>query len=218
MRPGPRGDIATHAGANRAAERASRTPASARPITSSMRSFVVVDDVGGKIVEVERRAHPPRGELSSASGHSSLSRREAAQRPRQQPQPRPGIRSSPAAPRRTIRSGRCSHPMIVGPTNPPVVPIELMNARPPAAAMPVRNRGGIVQKMRARAVDAGHRDRHPRRPTSRSCPANRIAPRNPHADSAQASARLHHLAAAAIDVAAPTGSSPIAGHDVAAAA
>ena len=35
----------------------------------------------------------------------------------------------------------------MGPIAPPVVPMELMNARPPAAAIPVRNRGGIVQKM-----------------------------------------------------------------------
>jgi len=40
-----------------------------------------------------------------------------------------------------------SHPMTYGPTNPPVVPMELMKARPPAAAMPVRKRGGIVQKI-----------------------------------------------------------------------
>src|SRR5689334_3138055 len=41
--------------------------------------------------------------------------------------------------------------MIDGPTNPPSTPIELMNARPPAAARPVRNRGGMVQKS-ARAL------------------------------------------------------------------
>ena len=46
-----------------------------------------------------------------------------------------------------------NHPIRYGPTKPPIVPIELMNARPPAAAMPVRKRGGIVQKMPARSVD-----------------------------------------------------------------
>src|SRR6478752_9684678 len=40
-----------------------------------------------------------------------------------------------------------SQPTAYGPTNPPAVPIELMNARPPASAMPVRNRIGIVKKM-----------------------------------------------------------------------
>src|SRR4029079_11329177 len=40
-----------------------------------------------------------------------------------------------------------SHPMMYGPTKPPLVPMELMNARPPAAAIPVRKRGGIVQKI-----------------------------------------------------------------------
>src|SRR4051794_15565961 len=38
-----------------------------------------------------------------------------------------------------------SHPMMLGPTNPPMVPIELMNASPPAAATPVRKRGGMLQ-------------------------------------------------------------------------
>ena len=37
--------------------------------------------------------------------------------------------------------------MRYGPTKPPIVPTELMKASPPAAAMPVRKRGGIVQKI-----------------------------------------------------------------------
>src|SRR5262249_31938405 len=39
-----------------------------------------------------------------------------------------------------------------GPTKPPSVPMLLMNARPPAAARPVRNRVGIVQKIARAAV------------------------------------------------------------------
>src|SRR5213075_764829 len=39
------------------------------------------------------------------------------------------------------------HPIAYGPTKPPSVAMLLMNARPPAAARPVRNRVGIVQKI-----------------------------------------------------------------------
>src|SRR5712691_9492499 len=37
-----------------------------------------------------------------------------------------------------------SHPTAYGPTKPPSVPMLLMKARPPAAAIPVRKRVGIV--------------------------------------------------------------------------
>src|ERR1700682_416961 len=40
-----------------------------------------------------------------------------------------------------------NHPIIEGPMNPPRVPMELMKASPPAAAIPVRKRVGIVQNM-----------------------------------------------------------------------
>src|SRR5574342_599322 len=40
-----------------------------------------------------------------------------------------------------------NHPIAYGPTNPPSVAMLLMNARPPAAATPVRNRVGMVQKI-----------------------------------------------------------------------
>ena len=39
-----------------------------------------------------------------------------------------------------------SHPMTLGPTNPPRLPIELMRAMPAAAAVPPRKIGGIAQK------------------------------------------------------------------------
>ena len=38
-------------------------------------------------------------------------------------------------------------PMANGPANPPTLPIEFANAIPPAAAVPVRNVGGIVQNI-----------------------------------------------------------------------
>src|SRR4029453_2125286 len=102
---------------------------------------------------------------------------------------KPVIAYSPAEndPVRSVRN-----PNTYGPTNPPVVPIELMNASPPAAAMPVRNRGGIVQKI-ARA---------PLTPVSATAIhitdtqkffSKRIAPRNPHAATAHAIARLTTL-------------------------
>ncbi len=37
-----------------------------------------------------------------------------------------------------------SQPIVNGPKKPPRVPTELMNARPPAAAVPGRNREGMV--------------------------------------------------------------------------
>src|SRR5512138_2415925 len=40
-----------------------------------------------------------------------------------------------------------SHPIAYGPTKPPSVATLLMKARPPAAARPVRNRVGMVQKI-----------------------------------------------------------------------
>src|SRR6185503_13792525 len=40
-----------------------------------------------------------------------------------------------------------NQPMAYGPTKPPSVAMLLMNARPPAAASPVRKRVGIVQKI-----------------------------------------------------------------------
>lgn len=44
-----------------------------------------------------------------------------------------------------------SQPMMAGPKNPPMVPMELMSARPPAAAAPVKKRDGIAQNI-ARAA------------------------------------------------------------------
>src|SRR5260370_30888864 len=45
-----------------------------------------------------------------------------------------------------------SQPIMDGPTKPPTVPMLLMNARPPAAATPVRNRVGMVQQVARAAV------------------------------------------------------------------
>ena len=79
--------------------------------------------------------------------------------------------------------------MIVGPTNPPIVPIELMNARPPAAARPLRKRGGIVQKSARARVDAAHRHGHPQHRHPEVVPANRIDPTKPTADDERRPAR-----------------------------
>src|SRR5215469_4392937 len=48
---------------------------------------------------------------------------------------KPAITTRPGE-KELVRS--LSHPMRKGPRNPPIVPIELMKARPPAAATPVR--------------------------------------------------------------------------------
>src|ERR1700722_16920745 len=45
-----------------------------------------------------------------------------------------------------------NQPITEGPTKPPTVPILLMKASPPAAATPVKNRVGIVQKIARAAV------------------------------------------------------------------
>src|SRR4051794_5347434 len=81
-----------------------------------------------------------------------------------------------------------SQPKIVGPTNPPIVPTELMNASPPAAAIPVRKRGGIVQKMpRAALMPLSASVMKPS--DTQKCD-DQIAPRNPTADSRQANVRF----------------------------
>src|SRR6516225_9729090 len=46
-------------------------------------------------------------------------------------------------------------PMAYGPTKPPRLPIELINARPPAAAEPVRKLVGRVQKIACSRLAAG---------------------------------------------------------------
>src|SRR5687768_17179220 len=69
-----------------------------------------------------------------------------------------------------------------------------MNASPPAAATPVRNRGGIVQKM-ARAPLMPVTATAIQTTDIQNSPRNTIAPMNPAAATAQASARLTTLLA-----------------------
>ena len=61
----------------------------------------------------------------------------------------PAITSSPAVNDPVLSR---SQPMRYGPAKPPVVPMVLMKANPPAAATPVRNRVGIVQNTARAAV------------------------------------------------------------------
>src|ERR1043166_1207890 len=62
-----------------------------------------------------------------------------------------------------------------------MVPIELMNARPPAAATPVRKRGGMLQnKPRAPFIPIRATVTHAT--DSQKCDAKITAPRNPAAD------------------------------------
>src|SRR5262245_31531066 len=82
--------------------------------------------------------------------------------------------------------------MTAGPTNPPNVPTELIKARPPAAARPVRNLGGIVQKI-ARAPLTPVTATAIHTTDTQKLLSNRIAPRNPAADSRHASARFTTL-------------------------
>ena len=76
---------------------------------------------------------------------------------------RPAIAISPAE---NDPVASLSQPIAYGPTKPPSVATLLMNARPPAAASPVRNRVGIVQKMARADVMPDERERDPeqRRP------------------------------------------------------
>src|SRR5689334_14150165 len=83
--------------------------------------------------------------------------------------------------------------MIVGPTKPPIVPIELMNARPPAAARPLRNRGGIVQNSARAALTPLTATVIHSTDIQKEVPANRIDPTKPTAASAHANARLPTL-------------------------
>src|SRR6186997_688759 len=82
---------------------------------------------------------------------------------------------------------------MVGPTNPPMVPMELMKARPPAAARPLRKRGGIVQKRARAALTPLTATVIQSTDNQNDVPANRIEPMNPTAASAHATARLPTL-------------------------
>src|SRR5205814_51360 len=88
-----------------------------------------------------------------------------------------------------VRSTRL--PITIGPTNPPDVPIELMNASPPASASPVRKRIGIVKKMpRAALMPASDSVRNAI--DSQKLPV-RIAPTRPTPPSAHESIRFTTL-------------------------
>ena len=178
-----------------------------------MRSFVVSTTSAGR--SSYRTAGNPLGKLTAQASRFILpGRNGAATRPA--PRPAPGSRSCASSPAENDPVSSVSHPITYGPTNPPVVPMELMNARPPAAAMPVRNRGGMVQKI-ARAPLMPVTATAIPRPTPRSCPANRIAPRKPQADKHTRERQVDDLAAAAVDMAGPQ-DHPDHRHDIAATA
>src|SRR5262245_1749366 len=149
-----------------------------------------VDDIVWKIVESD--AHHPFGNLTGKGGHHSPGAKRRSDHESAVASTRKPLIARRPAENDPVSS--VSHPITYGPTNPPVVPIELMNARPPAAAMPVRKRGGMVQKI-ARAPLTPVTATAIHTTESQKLFLNRIAPRKPHADTAHDSARLTTLLA-----------------------